>query len=58
MPDSKTLMPYEPQPFPRTEVAAELVKRYPWVDPKHAENPMQRFFTQKAKGVPQGGVLT
>jgi hypothetical protein len=40
---------YQVQPFPRSEVEAELIRRYPHVAPFHPENPTMRFFAQKGK---------
>jgi hypothetical protein len=48
-PRDKNWRPNEVQPFPRTEAAVELMRRYPWVAPGHPENPTQRFYEQRAK---------
>jgi len=44
------------QPFPRAEVAAELLRRYPHLAPGHPQNPLARFFAQQGEGV--GNELT
>jgi hypothetical protein len=42
---------YETQPFPRAEVATEMLRRYPWLDLKHLENPQHQFYQQQAEGL-------
>jgi len=49
-PPDRDYKPYQMQPFPRAEVAAELARRCPQVAPQRADNLMQRFFTQQAAG--------
>jgi hypothetical protein len=39
------------QPFPRAEVADELIRRYPHLASEHPENPQQHFYQAQAQGL-------
>lgn len=43
--------PYNMRPFPWDAAKAEIIRRYPWTDPYHPDNPSIKFFRRQMQNI-------